>query len=89
MFIPDLDPNFIHPGIQDPGSKRFPVPGSGSESALKTDPDPNPHQRFKYFNPKICFSALGKMIRIRDLDFYHGSRIQGSKRHRIPDPQHC
>jgi hypothetical protein len=26
-----------------------------------------------------------------DLDFFihPGSRIQGSKRHRIPDPQHC
>jgi hypothetical protein len=27
---------------------------------------------------------------IRDLEkTYSGSRIQGSKRHRIPDPQHC
>jgi hypothetical protein len=51
-------------------------------------------KEFKYiFNPKNCFSALGKMI----WDVHSGSgsrfsssRIQGSKKHRIPvpDPQH-
>jgi hypothetical protein len=53
-------------------------------------PDPNffhPGTRirikeFKYYNPKNCFSALGNMIRI----VHPGSRIHGSKRHRIPDP---
>ncbi len=34
--------------------------------------------------------VLGSGIRIRDPEkTYSGSRIQGSKRHRIPDPQHC
>jgi hypothetical protein len=43
-------------------------------------------KEFKYFNPKDCFYAL----RSGSGFFTHpGSRIQGSKRHRIPDPQHC
>ncbi len=54
-------------------------------------------KEFKYFNPKNCSQALGNMIRmvIPDPDprswffTHHGSRIQGSKRHQIPDPQHC
>ncbi len=50
----------------------------------------------KYFNPKNCFLAHGiisrvvhpgSRSRIRILIF-HPSRIHGSKRHRIPDPQH-
>ncbi len=53
---------------------------------------PDPHQ--KCFNLKNCFRALGSMIRvvhpgsgsrIRIMIFYP-SRIQGSIRHRIPDP---
>ncbi len=48
------------------------VPGSGSES-----------KNLSIFNPKNCFWALGNMIQI--LIFYP-SRIQGSKRHWIPDP---
>ncbi len=66
-------------------------------------PDPNclhPGSRirikeFKYFNPKKWFLSSRKYdpgcsSRIRMLTFYP-SRIQGSKRHRIPDldPQHC
>jgi hypothetical protein len=69
--------------IPDPGSEFFSIPD-------------DPHQLIKYFNPKNGgFQALGNMIRVihpgsgsRILIFYP-SRIQGSKRHRIPDPQHC
>jgi hypothetical protein len=32
-------------------------------------------KEFKYFKPKICFSALGNIIRV----VHPGSRIQGSK----------
>ncbi len=65
-----LDPNFFH---------------TGSRIRIK---------ELKYFNPKHCFSALENMTRvvypgsgsrIRILIFYP-SRIPGSKRHRIPDP---
>ncbi len=64
-------------------------------------PDPNffPSRirirEFKYFNPKKWFHPLGNMIRVVHsgswLFTHPGSRIQGSKRHRIPDsdPQHC
>jgi WD40 repeat protein len=57
----------------------FPDPGS-EDSQI---PDPHSQQRIKYFNPNICFQALGNMIRDfipdPDLDFYP-SRIQGSKK---------
>jgi hypothetical protein len=39
-------------------------------------------KEFKYFNPKNGFKSLGIMIRV----VHPGSRIQGSKRHQIPDP---
>jgi hypothetical protein len=74
MFIPAADPNFFHP-----------------ESRIRI-------KEFKHFNPKHFCEALGNMIRvvhtgsgspIQILIFTHpGSRIQRSKRHRIPDPQH-
>ncbi len=74
--------------IPDPGSDFSP-----SRIRIHTN-------EFKYFilTQKIAFKALGKFIRVvhryRILIriFTHpGSRIQGSKRHRIPDPdpQHC
>ncbi len=49
-------------------------------------------KEFRYFNPKKWFLSSRKYdsdfsSRIRILTFYP-SRIQGSKRHRIPDPQH-
>jgi hypothetical protein len=95
MFIPD--PTFFHPGsrirlfsIPDP---RFRIPDPnglhpGSRIRIK---------EFKYFNPKKWFLSSRKYdpgcsSRIRMLTSTHpGSRIQGSKRHRIPDPdlQHC
>jgi hypothetical protein len=54
-------------------------------------PDPNffhPGSRnrikeFQYFNPKSYFLSS------RKYDPGCSSRIQGSKKHRIPDPQHC
>ncbi len=47
-------------------------------------------KEFKYFNPKKWFLSTekydpGSSSRIR---IFYPSRIQGSKRHRIPDPQH-
>ncbi len=50
-------------------------------------------KEFKYFNPKkLDLSSRkydsGCSSRIRILSFYP-FRIRGSKRHRIPDPQHC
>jgi hypothetical protein len=62
--------------IPDPGSEFFP-----SRIRIK---------EFKYFNPKKCFLSsrkydLGCSSRIRFLTSYP-SRIPGSKRHWIPDP---
>ncbi len=52
-------------------------------------------KEFKYFNPKKWFLSSREYdpdflprIRIPDSDFYP-SRIPGSTKHRIPDPQHC
>jgi hypothetical protein len=47
-------------------------------------------KEFKYFNPKNVLKALGCSFPDPDPVFYP-SRIQGSKRHRIPDSdtQHC
>ncbi len=74
MFIPD--PTFFHPGSEL----------SPSRIRIK---------EFKYFNPKKPKKWFlssrkydpGCSSRIRMLTFYP-SRIQGSKRHRIPDLQH-
>jgi hypothetical protein len=71
------DPNFSNP---DPGSgvKKIKDPGS-------------PSKNLSIFNPKLVskLSEIWCSSRIRILIFYP-SRIQGSKRHRIPDlhPQH-
>ncbi len=75
-----LDPNC---SIPDSGSRVKKILDPGSWSASKN---------LSIFYPKICFSALGNMIR----DVYPGSgslfftypksRIQESKRHRIPKP---
>jgi hypothetical protein len=73
------DPPYFHPG-SEPSPSRIPAP----------------HKRIKYFNPKKnkkWFLSSRKYdlscsSRIRMLTFYL-SRIQGSKRHRIPNPQHC
>ncbi len=65
--------------ILDPGSVFFP-----SRIRIKD---------FKCFNPKKMFLSSRKYdpsrsSRIRILIFFYPSRIQGSKRHRIPNPQH-
>ncbi len=50
-------------------------------------------KEFKYFrlSLKNCFQVLGNMMRVvhpgSGFSTHPGSRIQGSKRHRIPDPQ--
>jgi hypothetical protein len=50
------------------------------------DPDPDPHQNA--MDPQHCSEiCTGLFIPDPYPDFYP-SRIQGSKRHRIPDPQH-
>ncbi len=77
----------------NPGSKFFSSPDPGS----KFFPSRIRIKEFKYFNPKNGFWALGNMVRVvhpgsGSWFFTHpGSWIQGSKRHRIPDPdpQHC
>jgi hypothetical protein len=68
-----------------PGSDFFP-----SRIRTVTVPDPGSASKFQLFNPKKWFLSSRKYdpgcsSRIRMLNFYP-SRIQGSKRHRIPDP---
>jgi hypothetical protein len=86
MFIPDPGSDFFPSQIPDPNCFR---PGSRI-----------PIKEFKYFNPKEWFLSSRKYdpgcssrIPDPDPDFLPipdpGSLIQGSKRHRIPDPQHC
>ncbi len=70
----------VYPGSRIQGQKHF---GSLIKIHIK---------EFSIFIPKKLFKALGNMIR----DVHHGSlirifilypyRIQGSKRHRFPDP---
>jgi hypothetical protein len=74
---------FANPGclfwIPDPGSKRFRIP------------DQDPQRIFAYLIPKIISKLSEKWsgMFIPDPVFSHtGSRIQGSKRHQIPDPQY-
>jgi hypothetical protein len=75
-----------------PGSRIriFSIPDTGSDFFPSQIPDP--HQIFRYFNPKNWFLRSRKYdpgcsSRIRILFFYPSKiRIQGSKRHRIPDP---
>jgi hypothetical protein len=79
-------------------------PGCLSRILIFSIPDPR-SKRFriririkavKYFNPKKWFLSSSKYDPgcspwIRVLIFFYPSRIQGSKRHRIPDPgpQNC
>ncbi len=86
------DPNFSHPGSRIQGQKDSRIP----------DPDPHKLQRIKNFKPQKLVSKLSEIwsgMFITDPDLESGSwffthpesrsRIQGSKKHRIPDPQHC
>jgi len=77
MIIPD--PKLFRPGSQIQGEK-----DSWIHIRIK---------EFKYFNPKKCHSALKNMglgSEIRDPEkTLSESRIQGSKRLRIPDPEYC
>jgi hypothetical protein len=79
MVIPDPEFEFFHPGFEffHPGSriKKIPDPGSASKN-------------LNIFNPKKLFLTLGKIIcssRIR-IQIIPPSRIQLSKKVRIPDP---
>ncbi len=79
MLIRISDPNYSHPG---PGSTFF-HPGSRIRI-----------EEFKYLTKKMVSKLLdiwsGLFIPDPDPDFFThpGSRIQGSKGHRIPDPEH-
>ncbi len=74
MFIPD--PNFSHPG---PRAKKIPASASKILSILTK----NLFLSSRKYDTKYSFGS-------RILIFSHpGSRIQGSKKHRIPVPQHC
>ncbi len=79
--------------VADPGCLyRIPDPNFFS---VKNIPDLGPASKnLRIFNPKNCFKALGKGIQCssRIRTFSHpgsrsGSRIQGSKKHRIPDAE--
>ncbi len=78
MFIPDPGYEFFPSRIPDPKFFLSRIPGSASKN---------------FFNPKIYFLALRNTIRVvhpgsGSWFFTHpGSR--GSKRHRMPDLQHC
>ncbi len=65
---------FFHPGSR---VKKIPDPGSGFAAQTKKI-------------SKLLKIWSGMFIPDPDLDFftYPGSQIQGSKKHRIPDPQH-
>ncbi len=84
MRIRDVYPGslirLIPSRIPDLGSKRFRIldPGSGSTSTSKIS---------SIFNPNNLFLSSRKY----DLFDFYPSRIQRSKRYRIPDPdpQHC
>ncbi len=84
MFIPDPGSDFFPSRIPDPNCLH-----PGSRILIK---------EFKYFNPKKSNKMVSKLLknmirvvhpgsRIRMLTFSHpGSRIQGVKKHPIPDP---
>ncbi len=78
MFIPD--PEYAFFSIPDPGFRVKKILDTGSAS-----------KHLSIFNPKTCFSALGKMIwdvhPVSGFFFYPGSRDQ--KQQRTPDPQPC
>jgi hypothetical protein len=82
MFIPDPGSEL---SLLDPGSKRHRIPELGSGSATKN---------FSIFNPQELLHSswkydTGCLFWFPDQDcFLTGSWIQGSKNHRIPDPQH-
>jgi hypothetical protein len=85
----------VYPGFR---IRLFSIPDPGSELSPSRIPDPGSSSKnLSILTPKkakIWFQALKNMIwvvhpgsRFRMLTFFHpGSRIQGSKRHPIPDP---
>ncbi len=77
IFIPDPAQNFFYSG-----SRVKKTPGSRIQIHIII-------KELKYFNPKIVSISRNPDPRSGSWFFTHfGSRIQGSKRHRIPDPQH-
>ncbi len=74
---------YVSPGSRIP----FSIPDPGSEFFPPRLPDP-------YFNPKKLFLSTRIIVHRGSGSWvlsHPGSRIQGSKRHRItdPEPQHC
>ncbi len=97
--IQDPGSGFFPSQIQDSGSKFFlcwiPDPGSEFFPSRILDPG-SAAKNLSILTEKNGFSALRNMIRvfhpgsgaqIRILILYPRSRIQGSKRHRSPDPR--
>jgi hypothetical protein len=79
MFIPD--PTFFHPGSR---IRTFSIPYPGSSSKNLSILTPKKAKKWFLSSKKY---DLGCSSRIQMLTFSHpGSRIQGSKRHPIPDP---
>jgi hypothetical protein len=64
--------------------RMFSIPDTGSDFFPSWIPDP--HQIFRYFNPNNWFLRSRKDDPGCSSRILPGSRIQGSKRHRIPDP---
>ncbi len=84
----------MHPPITrvaDPGClsriRICSIPDSGSKRFL--DPDPHASKTSNILTPKNFFQALGNIHPTSGSWFFYHSRIQGWKRHRIPDPQIC
>jgi hypothetical protein len=79
MFIPD--PTFFHPGSR---TRTVSIPDPGSSSKNLSILTPKKANKWLLSSKKY---DPGCSSRIRMLTFSHpGSRIQGSKRHPIPDP---
>jgi hypothetical protein len=69
--------------IPDPESRvdKIPDPGSGSASKNLSNVSPKTATKFSKISPRMFLPDPGSRILV--LDFYP-SRIQGSKKHRIP-----
>jgi hypothetical protein len=86
IFIPIPDPTFFHPGSRiRPVS--IPDPGSASKNLGILTPKKN---KKWFLSSRKYDPSCSSWIPDPDADFLPipdpGSRIQGSKRHRIPDP---
>jgi|694.fasta_scaffold144909_1 hypothetical protein len=101
LIIPDPDPVFFtRPGSLIQGSKRHRIPYPGPQhwqqhfflhpwSQIRFLSSPDPHQIILSILTQKIGSKLSEILSglfIPVPDFFYLCRIQGSKRHRIPDP---